>query len=480
MYIRFFFCLFVLFPIFASAHAAGNDDTRIATFHKEEKRKSGETRMDDIRMTFPVNGGAVHGLHRWETRLSGQYVSGIKVGGEYKITGNFAGGDGGALTGTYTDKDGKKSPFTGKLHGGGQGVIEHGGASYPLRYPPFQGVCNADLNSYGQAARTLIANVLLEKASKTLYDKLVNGLEKSLSATLRTIQEWRVDPARYRLNALSEGGRFGAKLPGDLLDNLQQAFEKSRLNADPPAGTMLRSMGENIGKALGVLQVAEAATSGAFKEAAQVAAIEAIGAYSNAAGIALVIAQAAKADWDAFAERVHEQQFRQFYTDFYFQKSRLPSEARGRVAKRERLRAFMSEAIERLDLGGSYGAPFRKMLVDFAYYKLERSMTRDDFATTEKNGQPVLKTKPAAMVLAALFNTYEEIYWQDLDAERTRRIAERQAREQRRLMSDVDYALAKAAGGDFQAVWSDAKIYQALVCQIVADLQGRNLLQEAK
>ena len=56
----------------------------------------------------------------------------------------------------------------------------------------------------------------------------------------------------------------------------------------------------------------------------------------------------------------------------------------------------MAEAIERLDLGGSYGAPFRKMLVDFAYYRLERSMSRSDFDTAEdKNGRLLLKDKAA-------------------------------------------------------------------------------------
>ncbi|MEO5353949.1 MAG: hypothetical protein H7835_12175 [Magnetococcus sp. XQGC-1] len=469
---------FVLFLAFLLLHpdkmvAAENDETRVATHHKDEKGK-----LKDMRLTFPINGGPVQGVHRWETKMSGEYISGIKVGGEYKIRGHFAGGDGGALSGHFIDQDGKQTPFTGKLLGNGQGTILHGGATYPLHFPPFTAGCNDDLNSYGQAARTIISNALLEKASKTLYDRLVSGLENSLSATLRTIQEWRVDPAQYRLSALTEGGRFGSKLPPDVLDKLQKAFEESRMNVDPPGGVMLRSVADNIGRALTVLQVADAASHGAYKEAAKVAAIEAIGAYSNAAGIALVIAQAAKEDWDAFAERVHEQQFRKFYTDFYFQGSKLPSESRGRMGQRARLREFMSEAIERLNLSGEYGAPFRKMLVDFAYYKLERSMSRADFDTTEKNDQPVLKHKPAAMVLAALFNAYEEIYWKDLDAERTRRIADRQAREQRRLMIEVDQVLSKASKGDFRTVWGD-KLYHATVCQVVADLRSRNLLKEA-
>ncbi|MBF0584304.1 MAG: hypothetical protein HQL80_08730 [Magnetococcales bacterium] len=456
-----------------ATRAAEGDETRVATFHKEAKGVK-----DDLQLTFPINGGAVHGVYRWETKMTGEYISGIKISGEFKIEGRFAGGDGGVVSGHFVNKDGERSAFAGKLLGSGQGSIKHGGATYPLRFPPFTGGCNDDLNSYGQAARTIIGNVLLEKASKTLYDRLVSGLENSLSATLRKLQEWRVDPAKYHLSSLTEGGRYGSKLPPDLLDQFQKSFENSRLNVDPPAGVMLRSVVDNIGRGLSVLQVADAASSGAYKEAAQVAAIEAIGTYSNAAGIALVIAQAAKEDWDAFAERVHEQQFRKFYTEFYFQGTRLPSEARGRMAQRERLRLFMSEAIERLNLGGSYGAPFRRMLVDFAYYRLERSMTLADFDTTEKNEQPVLKHKPAAMVLAALFNAYEEIYWKDLDAERTRRIAERQAREQRRLMVEVDQALSKAANGNFLAVWGD-KLYHETVCQVVADLRSRNLLQEA-
>jgi len=288
-----------------------------------------------------------------------------------------------------------------------------------------------------------------------------------------------VDPSQYRLASLTEGGRFGAKLPPDVLDKLQAAFEQSRLNADPPAGVMLRSVTDNIGRALSVLQAADAASTGPTPRQPKWPSSRRSGLQQRG-GIALVIAQAAKADWDAFAERVHDRSSGSITTDFYFQ-------APSCRAKRAVAWASASGSCSSWGRPSSAstwavptGPPSRKMLVDFAYYKLERSMSRSDFDTVEKKGRLVLKDKAAGMVLAALFQAYEEVYWKDLDAERARRIALPQAREQRRLMGEVDLALSKAAGGNFTAVWPDSKLYQSVVCQVVADLQSRGLLKEAK
>jgi hypothetical protein len=112
-------------------------------------------------------------------------------------------GDGGGITGYFISKKGKKYPFTGVPYGSGQGTMKSENTTYPLRFAPFIGSCNTDLNFYGHAAGEIISNDLLKKASKTLYDHIVTGLEKSLSTTLQTIQTWRLDPSKYRLAGLS-------------------------------------------------------------------------------------------------------------------------------------------------------------------------------------------------------------------------------------------------------------------------------------
>jgi len=437
---------------------------------------------DLIRLTFPVQGGAVRGKKVWVVKLksSPDLPSLNQLRLEWVLEGQFTGGDGGSVRG-WEIKDGERSPFTAILYADGTGWFgdDEKPKRYPLRFDPFEGAscgCNLNLNVYEEKARKWLVETLLKKTSAELYTRFVSGTENLTSAFFRQLQTYRVSPERYRLGGLLS--RAPRKLPPDLIDKLQRNFENSRLGQASPACSMLAKMGSNVVLTLNLLKAAETASAGDYMAASLLAAAEAIKAYSSGASWAILIAQAVKADWDSFAERVHNEYFRKFYVEVYFQGGKKPSRELWQAGKKARLKAFMEDALEYLAADGGKSAQFRQMLIDFAKYKLERTLSREDFDVSEDGSR--LRNKKSAYVLASLFQEYEKVYRGDLETETVRKLAMEQARQQLELARDTEKALdAACRKADFSLAWPHGKQcsrFKAIYNEVVTELKAKGLV----
>lgn len=473
-----------------------------------------------MRFSFPVRGGRIRGEGRVERGFLDHgnpivQVYTCAIGGEYKA--GVRRGDYESISGQQTYRPDEGGTLSLKLHGrevtppcsfapegrdveqwreyggiieaSGKGYIKPGKQRVPFAFHPFGGACGCKLNLtvYGQAVRDKILDKLLESTSRELYNRFVSGSEEIASALLRKAQTTRTlqRMKQYRLPGLTDS--IPRRPPPDVLDKLQKGFESSRLRKSSPACVMLMKLASNLDTALKVLEAAEAASAGDYSTAAVVAAAQAVGMYSPMAGLAVALGGAVKADWDAYAERVHEKFFRAWYVKLYYQGDR-PSEARWQAGRKARLQGFMDDAIAYLQTGGVQAAQLRKTLKDFAYYNLPsdnwayfglgpRAFTDADFAVTE-DGK--LKSRYGGVALAALFQAYEETYRKDLDAELLRRLAIEQMKAQRKLVVQTSVAMEAATRGDFTRAWPHGEQcwrLRGIFEEVILDFKKRGLLK---
>jgi hypothetical protein len=451
-----------------------NSPTREALWEKTEP--NGNT--DVLRFTFPIEGGPIRGQRVSTHKMPLGHDNFTTVTLEYFIQGEFSGGDGGTIRAYLVDKGGDRTPLTGVLRADGTGRL----GLWAVRFVPFEGGgcgCNLNLGLYGEAIRKKLVGNLLKATSQELYTRFLSGSENLLSAFLGQLQRWRVDPARLKLAGLVDARPPGRMAP-DFLDKLQRGFENSRMGEVSAGCKMLAKMGSNVVLTLNLLQATEAATAGDFSKAGLGIAAEAVKSYGSGAAWAIVLGQAVKADWDAFAERVHNKYFRDFYVKLYYQGGgKRLSKQRWQDGRKARLKAFMEDALQNLDMGGVNGAQFRQMLIDFAAYKLERKLTRADFDLTEDG--KALRSRASASVLAALFHDYERFYQAEVEFSVTRHLGIEQARQQVKLAGETERALDAATRGDFSVAWPHGKQcskFRGIYLEAVKDLKGRGLLEK--
>lgn len=501
----------LLLVLFGWLPAWGQGETREVRFEITDQRGS-QTDRYNLRFSFPIRGGPIRGEGRIETKQDDHgrpvvQVYTCKITGEYRAGANLPGErqyrpeEGGRF---FLRMDGQEvtppcswepegrtveqaREYFGVLEASGQGTF--GDRRLPFKFHPFGAACGCKLNLtvYGVGVREKLMDRLLERTSQELFTRFVAGSEAIASSLLQKAQTARALKRlqHYKLPGLTDP--LPKRPPGDFLDKLQKSFENSRLRKPSPACAMLSKLAANLDLSLKLLEAAEAASAGDYSSAAGAGAVAAIGQYSNLGALTLALAGAAKADWDAYAQRAHEKFFRIWYVKLYYQAGR-PSEARWQAGEKARLQAFMQDAIEYLQTGGVQAAQLRRVLKDFAYYNLPsdgwayfglgpKALTDEDFQVTEEGK---LKSRYAGVVLSALFHAYEETYRKDLDTELLRQLAVEQMKGQRKLIVQTDVALEAATRGNFAKAWPHGEQcwrLRGIYDEILADFKQRGLLQ---
>jgi hypothetical protein len=271
----------------------------------------------------------------------------------------------------------------------------------------------------------------------------------------------------------------GMNPPKNFYQKLSLEFIPNRAGSIP-ATPVLGTVFEKLTTALTVIEAADSALDGDYATAAFKVAIEGVGLYSNSLGLLLAAGEAVKADWDAFAKRVYARDYRKFYEYLYYSGGPRPSLRVYKKGRQARLRTFMNEVHDELtggDVGGASklaaggfrSANFRKMIMDFAHYRLERTLTRADFETTPgRRGRLVFKNQYLRSIFVALFHDFEKTYQDDLNVEMMRKIAIKQAKFLRDKTSKTGGQLAWAENGRFDKVWTNRAELNDAYCKAIA------------
>ncbi|KAF1082957.1 MAG: hypothetical protein GQF41_0724 [Candidatus Rifleibacterium amylolyticum] len=502
-FLSLFIALLLVISGGSSLSAQGAKDIRTAVIKIVSKNwPAYNSQYIEYRMNFPMNGGAISGTGKetYHFLVPVEFDSNAQATKHekrqqtytYRLEGTFSGGDGGAVNGRIIPEDkvtehNQGGPFSGKLWANGKGVITVGDSKFDVTFTPFGECCNKDLNSYSDKIQEMLELELLRIATPYLHKKLVTIMETSMrlgyKMTERAAKAGKTmySAARVKFNKFAAGR---VSLPPMKLDpafakKVEDAFNVALKQRNSGlVSSLIDGIVTNMDKCYELLKVAEAASSGAYAEASYTAAAAAVGAYSNLAGLVVAFGEAAKADWDGFCETNYESEFRRFYKRIYFEDSSLPSEKIGRAGAQGRLKEFMDECMEWLSAGGGHGAQLRKMLMDFAYYKLGLSKNRSDFEVVEKKGKLVMATREDATVLAALFQAYEQVFLMDLEAERARKLSVKRYLEDKRQINSIMVALDKAERGNFSEVWPKAE-YNKIFCEMYHRLEKEGKLKEA-
>ena len=486
-----------------SLHAQGPKDLRTAVIQIISKNWPGYNSQNiEYRMNFPINGGQVtgtgketyHFLVPVEFNNNAQATKHEKRQQTYtfRIEGHFQGGDGGTVSGriipegTVTEHN-QGGLFSGRLWANGKGVINVKDHQFDITFTPFAECCNKDLNSYSQKIREVLADELMGIATPFLHKKLVTIIEASMKVgykiTERVVKSGKTmySAARVKFNKFA-AGRVSlppVNIDSKFLKKIEGAFSFVSKKRDLALiSSLIDGIVTNMDKCYEVLEITEAASSGSYKEAGIAAAFAAVSSYSNLAGLVIAFGEAAKEDWDGFCETNYESEFRRFYKRIYFEDGSLPSEKIGRAGQQARLKEFMDETMEWLSAGGGHGAQLRKMLMDFANYKLGLSKNRSDFEVVEKKGKLVMASRADATVLAALFQAYEQVFIMDLEAERARKISKKRYLEDKRKINSIMVALDKAERGNFSEVWPKVE-FDRIFCETYHRLEREGKLKEA-
>lgn len=480
---------------FAASGAGKETREAVFRFFKSTPSKYKEATKPDttekiMRLTFPVQGGDVTGTY--EIHIRSDYSMGrMHIDTAYRFKGTFSGGNGGEIIGYMTSaKDNKRDPdpVTGRLWAAGWGDLKWTTSTYKVEFPPFQGeCCNKNLNAYSAAVRGLLEKELLNLAVTHLHRELVKLLEAGIRVGLNAAGKLRANVRSAAWNLANKVSPIEMKYadaaprPG-FLEKMEVAFDESRkARSSGPVSGLILEMVKTADTCLSLLQVLDAASQGSYGEAGMVAAAEAIGAWSNMAGLAIVIGQAAKQDWDSFCQRNFEEQFRSFYRKVYYQGSALPSEGFQRSGQQARLQGFMEECMDWLGdgIGGSQSAQFRKMLIDFASYRLGLSKSRDDFNVVTRRGRKVIENRADAAVLAALFQAYEQVFFMEIQAERLRKQAMSGTKAQKEALRKIGDALFSAQRGDFTKVWEKGE-FAKVFCPLYHRLEKEGRIKAAE
>jgi len=484
--------------------AQSSQDMRTVVIKEiSEKWPAYDSHNIEYKMTFPINGGKISGsgTEIYHFLVPVEFDSNAKAIRHekrqqtytFRVEGKFNGGDGGALSGKVIPDQSfflkeRDYQFTGNLYSNGKGQINISGHQFKITFTPFGECCNKDLNSYSKAVREVLVLELLNRATPYLQQKMVKILEKSMklghNLAERAVKAGKTMYAgvRVKFNKFAAGKMSLPPLSPDsaFLRKMEDIFSAaSRARSADPLEPFISGITSNMDKCYNALKIAEAASAGAYGEAGFTALTTAVGAYSNLAGVVFALGEAAKEDWDGFCETNYESEFRRLYQRIYYEGGQLPSERISRSGQQARLKGFMDECMEWLSAGGGHGAQLRKMLIDFAHYKLGLSKSRSDFEVIEKKGSLVMASKSDATVLAALFQAYEQVFLMDVEAERARKASMKRYYEDKRDINGIMVAMYKAAKGDFSEVWPKSE-FNRIFCEMYHRLEKEGKLKGAE
>ncbi len=482
----------------SSLNAQGSKDMRTAVIKVVSDKWPGYNSHNiEYVMNFPMNGGQINGTGKetYHFLVPVEFDSNAKATKHekrqetytFRLEGNFQGGDGGAVSGKIIPEGkvsdyNKGGPFSGKLWANGKGVITVGDKKFDVTFTPFGDCCNKDLSSYSQKIREILIFELLNRATPYLQQKLVKIIEASMKLGYKLTErvakagKTMYSAVRVKFNKFAAGRVSLPPISPDsaFLKKIDEVFAAAgKARSAGPLTPLIDGITSNMDKCYNLFKIAEAASSGAYSEAAYTTAVA---AYSNLAGIVVTLGEAAKEDWDGFCETNYESEFRRFYRRIYFEDGQLPSERIGKAGQQARLKGFMDECIEWLSAGGGHGANLRKMLIDFASYKLNLKKDRSDFAVAED--KMVMASRADATVLASLFQAYEQVFLMDLEAERARKISMKRYADDKKLVNGILVAMHKAERGDFSEVWPKDE-YNKVFCEIYHRLEKEGKLKEA-
>ncbi|MBW2736918.1 MAG: hypothetical protein JRH20_31430, partial [Deltaproteobacteria bacterium] len=286
--------------------------------------------------------------------------------------------------------------------------------------PPSEApVCVVDLSAYTKQARGLLLSMLMDATTKLVYKSFVVTLERTRLKLARYLQRKGLPRLWFQKKPKTFYQKFGKLLQG------------RKKGANIPCLSFLRELGENVTKVITVLQIAEAASAGAYKEAAIIATLESIAAYSPAAGVLIALGKAVKADWEAFAKRVDEKFYRKYYNAYYLDEGHRPKKTQIERSQKARFRRFMDNMAESFSQGGVGGAArgsvagYRAVqlsgtIINFASAS-GHPITRRDLEVEEKDGRYRFKTAGARVAIWLLFKGFERTFKKDIKAEALRR-----------------------------------------------------------
>lgn len=496
----FHFVIFVVFLGFNMSFAAADDESmRHAVFRIKKplkiigKGKSACKTYRDSEFSFHFNekGGKVKKLvDRNKAGYYGKY-SGGQVCGELSragelLDGYFEGGDGGKIWMKIKRNDlikgkSKTIAVTGNLFGKGYGDLKIGNSDKLVRvkFDPF-GTCNPDLDIYTEKARSVILSKLLATGGEAVYGTFKKSVDESWKYFVKKVHLWEyaADQYDYRIVGLTEKMRT---LPKTFYQRMAKDFIPDTAK-NLPAMNLLNGLLTNITTAVGFMEATDSALHGEYTKAGFKTAVEAIGLYSNSLGLFIVVGEAIEADWAAFSKRVYEKQYREFYEKLYYAGGRKPSSRMYKKTRQKRLKIFMEEAMEYLTAGGVGGATdcdapgiaagqFRKMMIDYADYRLQMKLSRCDFGTIEKRGGLVLKNKHLMSVFASLFRDFEKTYQDDLYAAIMKKITMKQLAIIKKMSKSAREQLAYAQNDNFTKIWPDKSTRDGIICKIVGQVK---------
>ena len=432
-------------------------------------------------ITFPVKGG----------NISGKLKSGVKEtcstltdGPDCKegyctavITGTYKPGKAyGVLTmnlnWTCPKKDTEKSHnkdsnlihFYGEVYPDGTALVQ---SSWKATYSPTKPkACNKNLDSYSAEARKKIMGKLLDMVSEELI--------KNLTITFTEIDK-KLWEKTGKGTGLSKSVKDYVKSKVKPIDG--KALRKSIVSNSMLSAKMLKSLANNLSNTLSFLEIAGAASDGAYGKAAVMAVLEYAAGASNAAAVLIFIGQATVADYEKFSKAAHDEFFRKFYVQLYYDGERPAVTEDPAGDKKLRMKHFYELAMDYIEGKGTLGVQFINMLVDFAYYDLEKKIKPADFTVfDDEKGNRTMKTE-ARVVLGALFSAYEQVYLNDLKAEKVRQLAVEQTKKRLEAADKMEDAMGKAEAGDFLGVWPK-ETYEKLLCNVVDGLRDMNLIPQ--
>ncbi len=468
-------CALALLVAFAATAALAADPamrTAVKESHQKPryvKRGGGKTfkvhRDLYLELTFPIAGGKATG--KFSTSYGFCVVNDttcIKGSHRAKISGTFDGKDGGLLKVRLdiVNDDGERSVqhLTGRIFAKGNGYIQYDEKEREtFTFKPFTVGCNPKLSSY--------EGKFYEELLKKLVDASSDTVVKSVATTVEHVSG---EAARW----------LGRRKAMDLKKRFEGAYRAAQFkelydtaNASMP--DKLDDLAGNVTKVLTIIEIAESASAGDYKQIGTVVAWEVLGAYLPGGVVLVPLAQAAQSHYQRYARAKHEKEFRKFYVDLYYDGKR-PNARKGSENRRLRLGNFVSLSLEYLaTLDSHRGRPFRAMLIDFASYQLGIAFAPKDFAVIGEGPRARLADRAASSALAALFRAYEEIYDKDRKSELMRRVTKRQSKKVVGALRRAEEAMAWALNGRFDKVWPDIATRKRIVCGFVDGLKAAKL-----
>lgn len=462
-----------------------------------------EFSREEIRLTFPIAGGAVRGTwkHAFQMALDmdkskdkNSPLSGVMcLGGgeedptEYEISGTYDGKDGGLIRATCRNvKKNESKACSGRIFAAGNGTFRHDADgpehNLPLSFPPF-GECNLELNSYGRELRSQLLNALIDAASKYTFQRLKGAANELRAWTREMAILWRIRTDRYAdlLDAL------GKKPPLSVFERMEREVMNASVRpgavgklVETPVWKVVREVGENASKGMALVQVANNFIEGQYGEGAITVFIEGVGIYSNVAGLAAAAAKATYDDWVEFEKRYAEKEFKELYRKVYYDGGGRPKPERWRAERTARLRHFIEEVYDWLDYGGLQGDRLRKVLIEFAAGKLEMKLSRADLKLVDKeDGGRTFADRRAVAVLGALFLEFESVFEKDAEAELLRQLSERATRRMGDRAKKAEDGLQLATTGDFSGVWPELDERKRQMCKVIQTVLAGTVVKPA-